>query len=380
MKRTGSLLKEKREAAKLSLSEVALATKINPKILTAIEEGDEARLPAKTFLRGFVKSYAQYLRMDVDEVLKMYQEEVGASTPVVRITMPPPQQSAPQETTAAPAPASARAPANEKPKSGRRRMDDQNSSGMRTAAVIVIVFLIGLIIGVRELIEKYQREKNIEGAQNIKVSPLIPAPGEQAGPDTAKPADSEKPADQKPDETKPTAGQSAADQSAATKPAADAKTDESKPAEATRPAETKPKAKKEKVAATAAPLPDFMKTPPTPLVKTESATDKPTEAGAETATPTAEPNTDKSGDAAPQSAKVGKNEIILEALDKVDVKFELKGETKTVSLGPTQVHTILSDQPVTLDLSDGGAVNIILNGHDQGPPGELGKPKQIRIP
>src|SRR5581483_5797725 len=91
MKRTGSLLKEKREAAKLSLSEVALATKINPKILTAIEEGDETRLPAKTFLRGFVRSYAQYLRMDVDEVLRIYQEEVGASAPVARPAAPAPQ-------------------------------------------------------------------------------------------------------------------------------------------------------------------------------------------------------------------------------------------------------------------------------------------------
>ncbi len=62
------------------------------------------------------------------------------------------------------------------------------------------------------------------------------------------------------------------------------------------------------------------------------------------------------------------------------MKFQIKGETKRVSLGPTQVHTIRSDSPMTLDLSDGGAVNIILNGRERGVPGDLGKPKTIRIP
>ncbi len=60
MKKTGQLLKDKRESANLSLSEVALATKINPKILTAIELGEEKNLPAKTFLKGFLRSYALF--------------------------------------------------------------------------------------------------------------------------------------------------------------------------------------------------------------------------------------------------------------------------------------------------------------------------------
>jgi hypothetical protein len=75
-----------------------------------------------------------------------------------------------------------------------------------------------------------------------------------------------------------------------------------------------------------------------------------------------------------------KNEIILEALDKVEVKFQVGGETKRVSLGPQEVHTIRADEPLTLDLSDGGAVNIIFNGRDRGPAGDLGKPKTLKIP
>ena len=51
-----------------------------------------------------------------------------------------------------------------------------------------------------------------------------------------------------------------------------------------------------------------------------------------------------------------------------------------LSLAPTEVHTIHADSPVVFDFSDGGAVNIILNGHERGVPGDLGKPKQVTVP
>ena len=40
----------------------------------------------------------------------------------------------------------------------------------------------------------------------------------------------------------------------------------------------------------------------------------------------------------------------------------------------------MADEPVTLDVSDGGALNITDNGHDKGPAGDLGHPKQVNIP
>ena len=154
MKQTGELLRQARENAKLSLSEVALSTKINPKILASIENGDMTHLPAKTFLKGFVRSYALYLKMDADEVMKVFQAETGpASAPTLNPDQPKESASAP---TAKP----------------RRVRDDESFSGLRAVAVTVIVVLIGLIIGVRELIEKYQREKVIEASVELKVSPL----------------------------------------------------------------------------------------------------------------------------------------------------------------------------------------------------------------
>ncbi len=54
MKKTGEILEKAREEKGLSLHEIGLSLKISSKVLKAIEEGDEAHLPAKTFLRGFL--------------------------------------------------------------------------------------------------------------------------------------------------------------------------------------------------------------------------------------------------------------------------------------------------------------------------------------
>jgi cytoskeleton protein RodZ len=354
MKKTGQLLKDKREAAKLSLSEVALATKINPKILSAIENGEESGLPAKTFLKGFLKAYAVFLKIDADEVLRSYQDEMGGPAPVREheINKPPPV--VPSSASSSPA------------ATPKRRMGDENSSGLRTAAVVVIVMLIGVIIGVRELIEKYQREKQVESTA-IKVSPLAqPA----LVPET-------KPAETAPAAVVPT---TPGTEAAAPAPAAASTTEASAPA---KPAQNDIMIATPVVPASSAPSGGAGSIPTTPppapkeeAKKPAAPPEKKAAAPAEEAPATSDTvNTDP----APQK-KTSKNEIILEALDKVDVKFQIKGETKRLSLGPTQVHTIYSDQPVTLDLSDGGAVNIILNGRERGVPGDLGKPKTIKIP
>lgn len=328
MKQTGELLRQARENAKLSLSEVALSTKINPKILNAIENGETSNLPAKTFLKGFIRSYALFLKMDADEVMKVFNAE---SSP------PPTPQAEPDAGAPTPAPAKE----TEKPQAPvkQRRVDDDESfSGLRAIAVTVIVVLIGVIIGVRELVEKYQREKVVDTTAELKVSPL---------------AGAEKKAEPKAQEPKADANPTAKPQ----EPAPQAKPAETKPAE-TKPAETKPAL----VVAPPVPVPAPAPAPP-PTAEAEPAETPPAQ----------EPKPDS-------ILKSVRNEIILEALDKVEVKFRVNGQVKIVSLGPTQVHTIVTDEPTVLDFSDGGRVNIILNGRERGVPGDLGKPKQVKIP
>jgi cytoskeleton protein RodZ len=72
MKKTGEILRKAREEKGLSLNEIGLSLKISSKVLKAIEEGNERQLPAKTFLRGFVQSYANYLHLDTDKILEIF--------------------------------------------------------------------------------------------------------------------------------------------------------------------------------------------------------------------------------------------------------------------------------------------------------------------
>jgi len=89
MKITGELLKSERIKKDLSIQDVAYALKLSSRIIQAIENGDTDELPAKTFVRGFVKSYADYLKIDSDAVLKQFQEEMGSTHPVPKTIAAP---------------------------------------------------------------------------------------------------------------------------------------------------------------------------------------------------------------------------------------------------------------------------------------------------
>jgi cytoskeleton protein RodZ len=92
MKKTGQLLKEARETKSVSLQEVSIHLKINTKTLKALELGDVTQLPAKTFLRGFVQSYAQYLKLDLNQIMEVFQEEMGTTHPsmiTTQVAQPP---------------------------------------------------------------------------------------------------------------------------------------------------------------------------------------------------------------------------------------------------------------------------------------------------
>jgi cytoskeleton protein RodZ len=60
----GATLAAVREEQQRSLESVAADLHLQPEIVRAIENGDEAKVPAQTFLRGYVRSYARLLGLD----------------------------------------------------------------------------------------------------------------------------------------------------------------------------------------------------------------------------------------------------------------------------------------------------------------------------
>lgn len=70
----GSALRERREQKSLEIEDIALRIKVSAKNLQAIEAGNPAGLPQPVFTRGFVRSYAQVLEMDLSEVEALLKE------------------------------------------------------------------------------------------------------------------------------------------------------------------------------------------------------------------------------------------------------------------------------------------------------------------
>ncbi|MBI3558107.1 MAG: helix-turn-helix domain-containing protein [Deltaproteobacteria bacterium] len=69
----GEYLRGEREKRHITIEQVASATKINIKLLHALECDNFDALPAKPFVRGFVTSYTRYVGLDHREVLARFE-------------------------------------------------------------------------------------------------------------------------------------------------------------------------------------------------------------------------------------------------------------------------------------------------------------------
>lgn len=365
MKKTGQLLKEARENKGISLQEVSIHLKISSRILRSLEEGDKDQLPAKTFLRGFVQSYAQFLKLDGAEVLELFQTEMGTTHPKM-ITKPSENgmeaqgdsmekinsinhntssgviEPAPLQTSvpAAPQPIVAtevkkESPYIQAPLAPSLSMDQKTwSRSMKIGTVVVVILIAGIIFGVVKTIEKYEREATIVKSESeLEVLPRtepdplqLPLASEDSNLfQEGIPVDPEAISEGSAVDTPPVAPQEAAPD----------KTQNNATPTPTSPTSTEVKNE----------------------VKEATTETKPIE-------PVARPQ-----------------EVIVEALDKVTIEYSIDDKPKTsMVLTAEKVHTFKGDKKLFLGFSDGGAVNIIHNGKDKGVLGNLGKPLQLNFP
>jgi cytoskeletal protein RodZ len=72
----GQLLRKAREQHGYTLDDIQEATKIRKRYLEAIEAGDYKVLPGSFYVRAFVKTYAETVGLDAEEVLRLYHKEL----------------------------------------------------------------------------------------------------------------------------------------------------------------------------------------------------------------------------------------------------------------------------------------------------------------
>ena len=73
-KTIGSILRQQRKSKKLKLEEIAEELKIRLQHLEALENDRFELLPGKLYQRSFLKTYAQFLDLDQDQILEMFDE------------------------------------------------------------------------------------------------------------------------------------------------------------------------------------------------------------------------------------------------------------------------------------------------------------------
>jgi cytoskeleton protein RodZ len=70
----GEYLRSAREERGIELREAAQQTRISLQYLKALEEEDFSKLPGAVFVRGFLKNYGKFLKLDEAEVMKKFAE------------------------------------------------------------------------------------------------------------------------------------------------------------------------------------------------------------------------------------------------------------------------------------------------------------------
>src|SRR5688500_18297747 len=74
--RFGDELRRERLVRDVTLEEISAATQISLRLLTALERGDLAKLPAPVFVRGFIRAYSLHLGLDPVDKVNSYLAEV----------------------------------------------------------------------------------------------------------------------------------------------------------------------------------------------------------------------------------------------------------------------------------------------------------------
>ncbi len=90
MESIGLTLQQARQKRRLKLETISKKTKISIRYLKALEAEDWDAFPAPTYIQAFLRSYANFLNLDSDELVREYKKylEATAKVPVTERLIP----------------------------------------------------------------------------------------------------------------------------------------------------------------------------------------------------------------------------------------------------------------------------------------------------
>jgi cytoskeleton protein RodZ len=77
----GARLRHARESRGLTIEALSRSTRVQPRILSAIEQNDSVTIPPRPYGRGFVRAYASEVGLDPDGTVKEFFSQFGPAEP-----------------------------------------------------------------------------------------------------------------------------------------------------------------------------------------------------------------------------------------------------------------------------------------------------------
>ena len=82
MESYGELLRKAREEKNLNVDKIAREISIESRYLTGLEDEDNGVFPGEAYMLGFLRNYSNYLELDTDYILKLYNNKKIQESPV----------------------------------------------------------------------------------------------------------------------------------------------------------------------------------------------------------------------------------------------------------------------------------------------------------
>ena len=82
----GEKLTNLRSERRISLGEVSRSTRIQLKYLEYLEAGDYKKLPADVYVKGFLRGYADFMGVDENVLIRLYEKEKGIKVNLEKAT------------------------------------------------------------------------------------------------------------------------------------------------------------------------------------------------------------------------------------------------------------------------------------------------------
>ena len=140
----GELLRQARERQKLSIKDVEQGTSIRSLYLEAIENGNYDKLPGEVYTKGFIKNYANFLKLDGNSFVRQYLDEKAPPVTEVASDVKSEVNSAPVEAVKEPSTTAKEVSEPEmKIKTPRLEREKSGGSGILVAAVLLIAAIAG---------------------------------------------------------------------------------------------------------------------------------------------------------------------------------------------------------------------------------------------